>query len=212
MAILLILNIWVSASVGSDRYSDLESVPKNRVGLVLGTSKFTADGLPNAFYDERMLAVKRLYDAKKIDCVLLSGDNTTKNYNEPVSMQKSLLSFGIPAERMYLDYAGIRTLDSVLRARDIFGLSEFTVISQPFHIDRALFIARWNHISAVGYEAEQVSFLAAPKTYFREFFSRGLLFYDIFIGTEPRFGGEDVKILTDPDIRPVPSKICSPRQ
>lgn len=153
LVILSLFNVWVALSIGSDRYSDVDLVPKNRVGLVLGTSRYTSDGLPNEFYNERMLAAKRLYDAKKVDCFLLSGDNTSKNYNEPISMQNSLLGFGIPAERMYLDYAGIRTLDSILRARDIFGLSEFTVISQAFHIDRALFVARHNGIDAVGYEA-----------------------------------------------------------
>lgn len=158
-----------------------------------------------------MLAAKRLYDAKKIDCLLLSGDNTTLNYNEPISMQKSLLELGIPAERMYLDYAGIRTLDSMLRARDIFGLQQFTIISQPFHVDRAIFIAQSNGIDAIGYEAEKVAFFQAPMIYAREFFSRILLFYDIFIGTEPRFWGEKIDIQTNPDIRPVPSKICSPR-
>jgi SanA protein len=118
--LLVFLNIWVSVSVDEYRYSDAEMIPKNQVGVVLGTSKFTSNGQPNIFYTERMLAAKRLYDTKKIDCLLLSGDNTTINYNEPISMQNSLLELGIPAERMYLDYAGIRTLDSILRARDIF--------------------------------------------------------------------------------------------
>lgn len=187
LSLLIFLNIWVSIKASDYRYDRSELIPKNQVGVVLGTAKFTTSGELNIFYTERMLATKRLYDAKKIDCLLLSGDNTTLNYNEPISMQKSLLELGIPAERMYLDYAGIRTLDSMLRARDIFGLQQFTIISQPFHVDRAIFIAQSNGINAIGYEAEKVSFLQAPMIYVREFFSRILLFYDIFIGTEPRF-------------------------
>lgn len=173
--------------MGSARYQSTDNIPKNRVGLVLGTSKYTSDGELNVFYQERILAAKRLYEAKKIDCLLLSGDNTTRDYNEPISMQKSLLELGIPSERMYLDYAGLRTLDSIYRAHDIFGLDRFTVISQPFHIDRAIFIAEGNGLSVIGYEAEKVGFWTAPKTYVREFFSRVLLFYDMFIGTKPKF-------------------------
>jgi SanA protein len=181
------MNIWVGISVDSTRYQDANLIPKNQVGLVLGTSKYTSDGQTNVFYQERILAAKRLYDAKKVDCLLLSGDNTTLDYNEPVSMQKSLLELGIPGERMYLDYAGVRTLDSILRAHDIFGLDRFTIVSQPFHVDRAIFIAESHGLSTIGYEAGEVGFWVAPKTYVREFFSRILLFYDIFIGTEPKF-------------------------
>lgn len=140
------MNVWVSFSMDTSRYGDVVTIPYNRVGLVLGTSKYTRDGKSNIFYEERISAAKRLYEAKKIDCLLLSGDNTTLDYNEPISMQKSLLELGIPPERMYLDYAGIRTLDSILRAHDIFGLERFTVISQPFHVNRALFIAKNNGI------------------------------------------------------------------
>lgn len=113
---------------------------------------------------------------------------------------------------MYLDYAGVRTLDSIIRAKSIFGLSEFTVISQPFHIDRAIIIAKSQGLSVVGYEAGRVRFLTAPFTYVREFFSRILVVYDIFTGTSPRFGGERIEIISDPNIRPVPNKICSPRE
>lgn len=140
--LLAILNAGISIFAGMYRFESVEDIPKNPVGLVLGTSQFTSDGEPNVFYSQRVDATKRLYDAKKIDCVLISGDNTSDNYNEPIDMQQSLLSLGIPSERMYLDYAGVRTLDSIIRAKEIFSLEKFTIISQPFHIDRAILIAK----------------------------------------------------------------------
>lgn len=86
-----VMNLVFSFYASMYRFERVEDIPKNRVGLVLGTSKLTSDGLPNLFYSQRIEAAKRLYDAKKIDCILLSGDNTSMNYNEPVDMQKSLL-------------------------------------------------------------------------------------------------------------------------
>jgi SanA protein len=205
------LNAWVSYSAADARFTSVTQIPKNSVGVLLGTSRYTTSGEDNLFYTARIQAAKELYDAKKIDCLLLSGDNTSLSYNEPIQMQKSLLEVGIPAERMYLDYAGIRTLDSLIRARDIFGLTQFTVISQPFHIDRALFIAREKNLQAVGYEADSVPFFSAPTPYIREFFSRGVALYDLFFETLPKYSGERIVLEYNPDIRPIPSKICSPR-
>ncbi len=205
------MNAWITLYSSSLRYHDPSEIPKRQVGLVLGTSRYTSEGESNVFYKARILAAKELYETKKVDCLLLSGDNTTINYNEPIAMQNSLLELGIPPERMYLDYAWVRTLDSIVRASDIFGLKSFVIISQPFHIDRAIFIAKNNGIDAIGYEAESVSFWKAPKIYIREYVSRVMVFYDIFIGTKPRFWGEKVQIITDQNLRPVPKKICTPR-
>ena len=99
------MNAWITLYSSSFRYQDSSVIPKQQVGLVLGTSRYTSEGGSNRFYQGRILAAKELYEAKKVDCLLLSGDNTTLNYNEPISMQNSLLELGIPPERMYLDYA-----------------------------------------------------------------------------------------------------------
>lgn len=99
------MNAWITLYSSSLRYHDPSDIPKRQVGLVLGTSRYTSEGGSNVFYEARILAAKELYETKKIDCLLLSGDNTTLNYNEPIAMQNSLLELGIPPERMYLDYA-----------------------------------------------------------------------------------------------------------
>ncbi len=123
-------------------YDGVASVPKNSVGLVLGTSSKLADGTGNAYFALRMSAASQLYKEKKVDCLLVSGDNATANYNEIKSMQLALMEKGVPPERIFGDYAGFRTLDSVVRAKEVFGLSKFTVVSQESHAKRAVFLAR----------------------------------------------------------------------
>ncbi len=126
-------------------------------------------------------------------------------------MQESLLELGIPSERMYLDYAGIRTLDSVIRAKEIFGLDSYTIISQPFHNARALFLAREHGEHPIAYNASSISFSEAPFVYVRELVSRTLALYDASFDTNPQFGGKKIEIEFDATIRPVPEKICTAR-
>jgi SanA protein len=123
-------------------YADLASIPKRDVGLVLGCSRFLPDGRRNRFFDNRIRAASDLYRAGKIDYLVVSGDNHIRGYDEPTDMKESLIEAGVPPERIYCDYAGFRTMDSIVRARKIFGQTAITVISQEFHNQRAIFIAR----------------------------------------------------------------------
>lgn len=193
--------------------SSLETPIKGHgVGLVLGTSRLTGDGQPNTFFEGRMLTAAKLYAEKGVDCLLLSGDNTSKNYNEPIDMQRRLQELGVPPERIYLDYAGVRTLDSVLRARDIFGLSEVVIVSQKFHLQRAVLLARASGLRATGYAAAEVSFWRAPLVYARAIASQAVALYDIVFETDARFAGERIEIDTRSDVRPVPAKTCARRE
>ncbi len=126
-------------------------------------------------------------------------------------MQNSLLEEGIPPERMYLDYAGVRTLDSLIRAKEIFGVDHFIVVSQAFHTARAIFLARSLGLDVYWYDAMWVDFFASIPIYLREFFSRGIAIFDVIFETPPKFSGERVNIEYNPSVRPVPHKICSPR-
>lgn len=135
----------VSGSV----YRDVDKLPSYEVGLLLGTSP-SVNGMNNIFFSTRIEAAKTLYERGKIQHILVSGDNATKSYNEPEAMKKALIKAGIPESAITLDYAGFRTLDSVVRAREIFGQADgFIIISQPFHVERALFLARANGIEAI---------------------------------------------------------------
>lgn len=138
--------------------------------------------------------MEALFKAEKIEFILISGDNGRQGYNEPEAFKKVLVERGIPAERIFLDYAGFRTLDSVIRAREIFGLEEFTIISQQFHNERAIYIAQKNGINAIGFNAQDVSDYNGFKTKVREYLARTKLFVDIFLGTTPKFLGEKIEI------------------
>jgi len=162
--------------------------------VVLGTSKYIADGRRNLFYVYRLDAVKELYDTGKIDFVLVSGDNGTVEYNETDTMKTDLIAMGIPEEKIYGDYAGFRTLDSIVRAKEIFGQSQYTIVTQEFHLERALFLAHSEGINAIGYGAKDVPVKLAPRVWVRERLARVKMMFDIVFGVEPRFGGERIDI------------------
>lgn len=175
-------------------YSSVEAIPHNKVGVVLGTSKFLKNGNKNLFYRYRIQAALDLYKSGKIDCILVSGDNGHHSYDEPTTMQNDLIAQGVPKEKIYLDYAGFRTLDSMVRTKEVFGQNEFTVISQPFHNQRAIAIAQWKGYTAIGYNAKAVGGKNGLKVYIREFFARVKMMLDMVLGIEPKFYGPQVEI------------------
>ncbi len=176
-------------------FTRVAGVPHNRVGLVLGTSNRMRDGSPNLFFAHRMAAAANLYHHRKVDYLVLSGDNSQKYYNEPAMMKDALVELGVPENRIYLDYAGLRTLDSVVRCRRIFGQSRFTIISQAFHNQRALFIAQHYGLDAVGFNAEDVAGRNGLKTHLREMLARVKVFLDLYLlNKQPKYLGEEVKI------------------
>lgn len=167
-------------------YTQKQLLPKKSVGLLLGTSSQLSNGRSNLFFLYRIQATKELFEANKIDTIIVSGDNRHSSYNEPEQMRTALVKEGIPEDKIVLDYAGIRTLDSVIRAKKIFGQDSITIISQPFHLKRALFIARYSDMDAVGYAASDVAFKRAPRVYIREVGARLRAVYDTIFDTQPR--------------------------
>ena len=173
---------------------DIQKLPNEKVGLLLGTSKILKSGWKNLYFFNRIDAAEQLYKSGKIKYILISGDNSTKDYSEPEDMQAELLKRGIPADKIVLDFAGFRTLDSVVRAKEIFGQNSFIIISQKFHNERAVYLARKNGIEAYGYNAKDVNKYFGFKTKVREYFARVKVFVDFLLGVEPKFGGEKVEI------------------
>ena len=137
-------------------YASVDAVPENEVGLVLGTNPFYGGG-ENPFFEARMDAAAALWHAGKVRYLLLSGDHGRVEYNEPAAMRRALYARGVPCEATVLDYAGFRTLDSMARARAVFGQRKVTIISQEFHNHRALFLARHFGIEAVAFNAPAVA-------------------------------------------------------
>jgi len=175
-------------------YDDADDIPEHRVGLLLGTSKYLKGGDPNPFFEKRIDAAILLIKKKKIGYIIASGDNRTPSYNEPQRMKEELVRRGIPEQKIFLDFAGFRTLDSVVRCQKIFGQQRFIVISQKFHNERAVFIARALGIEASAFNAQSVSLLEAPKTTIREFFAKVKAFIDVYTDESPKFLGEEVII------------------
>lgn len=175
-------------------YRDVERIPPNKVGLVLGTARHQVGGGMNPYYQNRIDATLQLYKAGKISYVLVSGDNGSVYYNEPNTIKKDLVAGGIPGEKIFLDYAGFRTLDSMVRARVVFGLDSVTVISQEFHNERALFIASKKGLYAIGFNARDVEGSRGLKVHLREYFARVKVFLDLVFNTQPRFYGNRIEI------------------
>ncbi|MGB5667573.1 MAG: ElyC/SanA/YdcF family protein [Maribacter sp.] len=194
LILIFLSNFVIESSAKGKTYSSIKEIPKNRVGLVLGTSKKISSGQANPYYTNRINATVELFKAKKIDFVLVSGDNATIYYNEPSTIKKDLLKEGIPEDKIFLDYAGFRTLDSMVRANVVFGLDSVTVISQKFHNERAIFLAKRKGLNAIGYNAEDITGQQGYKVQFREYFARVKVFLDLLLNTEPKFYGKRIEI------------------
>ncbi len=179
-------------------YTDLNQVPHNRVGLVLGTGPTTVRGKPNPYFVGRIQTAARLYQARKVDYLLVSGDNSSPYYDEPSAMREALMALGVPKERIYRDYAGFRTLDSVVRAREVFGEQRFTIVSQAFHNQRAVFIARHRGLEAIGFNAPDIPEEFSSSTRFREPLARVQMVLDLLLNRQPRYLGAPIRIGIDP--------------
>jgi SanA protein len=136
---ILLASYMIERSTKNFVFSDFEKIPYNKVGLLLGTSKYLHSGLPNEYFLHRIEGATRIFQAKKIKYIVISGDNSKVNYNEPLDMKMELVRNGVPDSLIRLDYAGFRTYDSVIRLNRIFGQSSFTIISQEFHNKRAVY-------------------------------------------------------------------------
>lgn len=177
-------------------YSDVSKIPYNRVGLLLGTCKTAKDRKRiNPFWQHRLDAAYELWKAKKIDRILISGDNGWYGYNEPQDFLDAFLAKGVPDSCLICDFAGFRTHDSVIRCAEIFGQKKVTIISQEFHNDRALFIAQKYGLEAVAYNAKDVGFRNGLYNSVREKLARVKLFLDLYVlNTEPHFMGKKIVI------------------
>jgi SanA protein len=188
-------NVWIVSATQSQVYEDLSSVPSRDVALVLGTRRTTPDGRwSNPHFAHRIEAAAALYEAGKVKRLLVSGDNHVRGYDEPSDMRDALVAAGVPAEAIILDYAGFRTLDSVVRAKEVFGQSHLTIVSERFHNYRALFICRHYGIDAVAFNAQPVSLRVSRWPAVREWFARVKVVLDLYVlRTKPRFLGEPVR-------------------
>lgn len=194
LLLLVFSNYTIAQTAKNKTFSSTDQIKKNKVGLLLGTSKFYKGGGLNLYFEYRIDAAVELYKNRKIDFILVSGDNSSIYYNEPIAFKKALVKRGIPEEVIYLDYAGFRTLDSVIRAKAIFEQEEITIISQQFQNERAIYIAAQKGINAIGYNAKDIEGSDGFKMQLREYFARTKAFLDIVFNVQPKFYGERIPI------------------
>jgi SanA protein len=175
-------------------FDQVSDCPKVKVALVLGTSRTLKYGNDNLYFSYRIKAAVELYRAGKVEYILVSGDNGITTYDEPTDMKNALIAAGIPANKIFLDYAGFRTLDSMERALKVFGQKEVIVVSQQFHNERAIYLGEHFGMTVYGYNAKDVAKMGGFRTKVRERFARMKVFWDILFGVDSKFLGEAVEI------------------
>ena len=169
-------------------YADASQLPEHECALLLGTARIVQGKYLNEYFQSRIEAAVELYRSGKVRRIIVSGDNSRKDYDETTDMKNELIRHGIPEKDILMDYAGFRTLDSVLRARNLFGYSKYVIVSQQFHCERAVFLARAHGMEPVGFAAKEVSPRFRFKRYFREPLARFKAWLDIYIlHTRPHF-------------------------
>ncbi len=185
--IAVVCDAIVRLRAGGRCFDDAERVPHNKMGLVLGTSPLAPDGGANMYFVYRVEAAARLYKMGKVDWLLLSGDRSGEDYDEPQAMRDALIAHGVPAESIVLDKSGFRTLNSIVHTNKVYGQSSVTIISQRFHNQRAVFLALCNGVDAVAYNAEDVvKWNKYLKIHGREYLARVRMFVDLIMRREKR--------------------------
>lgn len=183
-------NRSVLRSANGRVYTSADQTPAQAVALVLGTSPKVKSGHKNLFFERRMNAAANLYRNGKAKKILVSGDNGSPYYDEPTAMKKALIERGVPKEDIALDYAGFRTLDSVIRAHKVFGVEKCVIVTDDFHLPRALFVAEEEGIDAIGFQTEPLPRAISPQTYLREVAARSMVWVDVqVLNRQPKFLG-----------------------
>ncbi len=178
--------------------SEPSRLPDTDVALVLGAAPIGPEGGPNRYFEYRLDAAAALWRARKVKYLLVSGDNSRADYDEPTAMREGLIKRGVPARAIYRDFAGLRTWDSVLRAQSVFGQQRLIIVSQRFHLSRAIFLARGAGIEACGFEARDVNRPYSILTTLRRYPSALRAYWDVWLETPPRHAGPTIAIGVDP--------------
>jgi SanA protein len=193
--IVFIIDRRMSALNAAYIFHDIEKTPPKSAALVLGTVKY-AHGRINKFYAYRIDAAAELFKSGKVKAIVVSGDNSRKGYDEPTDMKNDLIGRGVPERYITADYAGFRTYDSIIRAKAIFGLDDYIIVSQPSHCERALFIARAKGHNAIAFSAQDVGGVYGKKIRLREALARFRAALDVnVLHTQPKFLGSQEKVV-----------------
>jgi SanA protein len=200
LKILLLTTLIFSSVLIADEtnykiYTNTKEIPAKKAALVLGTSKYISKGKENYYYTYRIKAAVQLWKAKKVKAIVISGDKS-EYYDEVTTMYKDLIKAGVPSRYITRDFAGFRTFDSIVRAKEIFDLDDYIIISQEFHLDRALYIAKEKGQKAIGFAAKEIKGTSShQKMQERESLAMLKAYLDInFLDTKPKLLGKKIKV------------------
>lgn len=179
--VVVTCNLWIVLSTREQVYDSVSEIEARAVGVVLGTSKKTGPDTPNAHFENRLAAAASLYHEGKADTLLVSGYRDSHYYDETRDMIARLRELGVPESAMLADDRGARTLDSVARAKTVFGFDRIVIISDDFHVNRALFIANRRGVDAIALRSESVDYRDSRKARVREYFARVKAVIDLYV-------------------------------
>jgi SanA protein len=196
---IVICNVLVVANARGKIYDDAEKVPHYKYGLLLATSPITPTGGHNFYFDNRIKATDELYKAGKVDYIIASGGDYTKTQkigcDEPAAIRDSLMARGVPENRIIMDYEGVRTLNSIVKAKDVYGVDSVLIISQKGHNQRSIYLAEHYGLNAVGYNALPSHIRRNRiKNNIRECFARVKMFFDLWTDRKPTFAADQQSI------------------
>lgn len=196
LIIIIGADVYTNAMSSSYCHKQTADCRVGDVALVLGCSKRFSRGVPSLYFQGRMQAAAELWKTGKLRCIIVSGDNREIYYNEPRDMKNALVELGVPEDKIVCDFAGLRTYDSVIRAKEIFGAQRITIISQAYHVKRAVTTARQMGIDAEGFCAPHIPFNRPTllRQFLRERAARVAMVFDLLIGTAPRHMGEPIAL------------------
>jgi len=193
-AVVLYANLTAIWASRGRLFTDVARLPETKVGLVFGTTD-KINGRENLYFRYRIDAAVEVWNAGKLEILIVSGDNLSPYYDEPEKMRQALIERGVPKDRIVRDPRGLRTLDSVVRTKEIYGASSVLMISQRFQNERAIYLAKANGIEAYGYNARDVETQAGLKTRLREIGARVKMWLDVnFLNTRPSHLGKKIEL------------------
>ena len=195
--LIVLLPRLITGVYARDRMYQQKQAPAERVAIIFGAG-LRYDGTPTAMLRDRVLTGADLYFTGKVEKLLMSGDNRFVDYNEPEAMRQFALSIGVPREAIVLDYAGRRTYDTCYRARAIFGLDSALLVTQDFHLPRALFLCNMLGVQAQGVEADNCYWTGSPLVWdVREQLATVAAFRDLYVSSPSLVLGDPEPLFVD---------------
>lgn len=190
--VIYLINLQVSSYSKDKIYKSVEAVPnENRIAIVLG-AKVWDGGVPSFVLEDRIITAVELYKTGKVKKLLMSGDNPTKEYDEPTAMKNYAIKLGVPENDIVLDFAGRRTYDTCYRAKEIFEIKKAIMVSQEFHLPRSIYLCQNIGIDAVGIISNRRPYEGEDYWAFREFFGVASAWFEMnFIPFEPIKGNKE---------------------